>query len=208
MKCPLCDSKLSIKNVEKSSMLPSGDKFSFNEKLYHCENCGFEQGKDSKNKSYDASRKSAVQSVVKRLVESLQDKFKNLLFIERTLDLPRRTMSRWKHSGDGSTSSLLLLKLIDTYPFLVDVAENKFDPKFAQTALQNAAKKVDVYSQSTRHVYWISTSTSNSLGNSSNFVMADASSAGGRVVAISQAEHRYVPNAYPSGTKQPLQQQG
>lgn len=157
MKCRLCEYKLELKKVNQEGTLPSGDKFYFEDKIYHCNNCGFEQSHQFENKNYITSKKNAIQTAIKSIVGNLQKKFQNLLYIERTLDLPRRTLSRWKHSGEGSASSLLLLKMLDTFPFLIEVAENKFDPNFAEKALIEAAKysvrsnyKVEIYPSGTR----------------------------------------------------------
>lgn len=144
MKCPLCDYKLELKKIKNEGVLPSGNKFYFDDKIYHCTNCKFEQSVGTESKSYLVSKKNAMHSTVKGIVTNLQEKFQNLLYIERTLDLPRRTLSRWKHSGEGSASTLLLLKMLETFPFLIDVAEQKFDPVFAEKALVDAVKNSKV----------------------------------------------------------------
>jgi len=142
MKCPVCDSTLSSKKILKEATLPSGDKFSYKEPNQVCISCGFEGNLTGKDEDYVKSEKIALKNAIKKIVNNLQNKFKNLLYIERTLDLPRRTLSRWKTSGESSTSSLLLLKMIETFPFLLDVAEKKFDAKYANKALFAAANTV------------------------------------------------------------------
>lgn len=41
---------------------------------------------------------------------------------ERTFDLPKRTLARWKQ-GHCSASGMALLTLVQTYPWLLDLAE-------------------------------------------------------------------------------------
>lgn len=145
MKCPIC-SKAKLKKVkkERKASIVSGDKFSYFENWGICSNCKFEGPLTSNSKNYEKMRKLTTKQAVKRIVGLIHHRFSNLLYVERALGLPRRTMSKWKSLGENSTSSLLLLKLIETFPFLVSVVENKFDRGFANKALKDAAKFLEI----------------------------------------------------------------
>ncbi|MDI6739292.1 MAG: hypothetical protein QME74_02895, partial [Candidatus Edwardsbacteria bacterium] len=72
------------------------------------------------------------ESVVS-IIESFPVVGYSLAGIERALELPTRTLSRWK-SGDfnASAGSLALLRILKTYPWIIDVADvkyNEFDAK-------------------------------------------------------------------------------
>lgn len=145
MKCPICKSKLKSKVEIQSATLVTGDKFSFKETVFSCAECGFKGPLGSKSYGhYLKARDNAVIKAVKGLVGKLQTMFMSLLYVERSLDLPSRSLSRWKNSGEASASTLLLLKMIETFPFLVEVAERKFDRQYAVQALQNAATESSV----------------------------------------------------------------
>ena len=51
--------------------------------------------------------------------------------MERVLGLPQRTMMRWK-AGTFSDSAAALLRILATYPWMIDVADARFDPVYAQ----------------------------------------------------------------------------
>lgn len=142
MKCPICNSKkLTSKNQKKESCIADGNKFSYTEKVYSCKSCDFLGAIDNKSRSsYEKNKKLAIKKSIKNLVTDLNKKFPNLLYIERIFDLPRKALKKWKKSGDESNSTLLLLKMIETYPFLISVAESKFDKEIAVKALTEASK--------------------------------------------------------------------
>ena len=50
----------------------------------------------------------------------------SMAYMERALDLPQRTMMRWK-LGECTASSLTLLRIVRTFPWILKVAEEKFD---------------------------------------------------------------------------------
>lgn len=52
--------------------------------------------------------------------------------IERSLDLPQRTLSRIRRTEHPSAATLALFRIIGTYPWVIDVAEEKFVSDEAQ----------------------------------------------------------------------------
>lgn len=98
-----------------------GDFFGVNDKL-------FLLAKDKENKRFFSSMLDAVKS-----------KGFSLAYMERVLNLPQRTLTRWKNQG-VSASGVALMKFVNTYPWLLKVADKKFDPSYAQRELiQQAA---------------------------------------------------------------------
>jgi hypothetical protein len=79
----------------------------------------------------EKARKHSAAMMIETL--SVKNRF-NMSYMERALDLPTRTMMRWK-SGDISAAALSLLRLITTYPWLIDVADSRFDETFAKKVL-------------------------------------------------------------------------
>jgi hypothetical protein len=50
-----------------------------------------------------------------------------MAYFERAFELPVRTGTRWK-SGDFSSSSIALLRIVKTFPWMTEIAEARFDP--------------------------------------------------------------------------------
>jgi len=62
---------------------------------------------------------------------------------ERTFSLPKRTLARWKQ-GHCSASGMALLKLVQTYPWLLDLAEAEYTKDTAKYLLvQNAGNVIN-----------------------------------------------------------------
>lgn len=59
---------------------------------------------------------------------------------ERVLGLPARTIARWK-TGHASASATALLRFIVTYPWLLEVAEDQFEPTKADFHVAKAFYK-------------------------------------------------------------------
>jgi hypothetical protein len=70
-----------------------------------------------------------------KIIDMLQEKEDySMAFVERALELPQRTMMRWK-KGQLSDAAIALLRIIGTYPWIMDVADAKYDSIYAQKRL-------------------------------------------------------------------------
>jgi transposase-like protein len=99
---------------------------SYIEKTIVCSDCGAEiddTDDEAIKKAYDIANQEAIQEILKFFT----DQGHSLASIERALGLPQRTISRWKGRSDLSSVGLALLRVIRTFPWILDVAEEKYD---------------------------------------------------------------------------------
>ena len=138
--CPACGSYDVLRHEQESTdQLTLGSEFHYNEIYYHCNACHEEGDYFSETDAgYLIAQKNAQAIQLKKMLEDMNKAGISMAMFERVFELPTRTMTRWK-SGDFSASVLALLRLVTTYPWLINVAENKFDRKQANYALINAA---------------------------------------------------------------------
>jgi hypothetical protein len=85
-----------------------------------------------------------IEDTIKRLkqrsVENILEHFiknkRSLTSIERALEIPFRTLAKWKNKrSKTSAAGIALLRFIRLFPWLIDVAENKYDPKKAENIM-------------------------------------------------------------------------
>jgi DNA-binding transcriptional regulator YiaG len=138
--CPACGSQQVGRSENESvGQLTLGPKFSFKEINYKCASCG-EDGDflAETDKNYLASQKEAQSSLVRQILENMNNAGISMAMFERVFELPARTLTRWKN-GDFSSSSLALLRIVTTYPWIIEVAENKFEKIYSKSAVIKAA---------------------------------------------------------------------
>lgn len=138
--CPSCGSlEVSREELEGQEQLTLGPQFQFKAVNFKCGSCGEEGDFTSEtDKNFVAAQKSALASFVRSTVEELGSKSVSMAYFERVFELPVRTATRWK-TGDFSSSAVALLRIVKTYPWITEVAENKFDFNFSQTILVREA---------------------------------------------------------------------
>ncbi len=143
--CPLCGSK-ELKKIEKQSSgkITLGEKFSFKEVYFECSTCheAFDLFYET-DKNYQKAEKKAQKKFVEKTITELSKNISTMSFFERVFELPIRTLSRWK-SGDFSFTSLALLRIVKTYPWIIDVAEHKFDESFAKNIITQIANSNNI----------------------------------------------------------------
>lgn len=156
--CPICgsDNTTCHKTVSYGS-LTLGNDFKYEEVYYVCGSCKEEGDFFSEtDKNYLASEKKAQAELVKSILEKLNQAHISMAMLERVLELPVRTLTRWKN-GDFSSSSLALLRILITFPWIINVAEQKFDSIFARSSIVKAA--IQVLEQKENNVVHLSTTT-------------------------------------------------
>lgn len=141
--CPACGST-EIKTEINNSVLPEyyGKDVFYKEHIDCCLVCGergdFSGVNDSMiEKALEKSKKQIINS----MLEDLLDAGIKMSYLERTLDLPTRTVSRWK-SGESSAASVALLRAIHAFPWILDVADANFDKKYANMKVLNEAVRI------------------------------------------------------------------
>lgn len=139
--CPICGSN-SVSSSERDELyqLTLGEKFRIKETVLKCSNCQYEFSDiEANEKKLNEALPEERKKLSEYLVAKVQEKCASMAFIERAFELPIRTMNRWKSGGESSATSLAFLRLLHTYPWLVDVADKKFEPSAAHLILWREA---------------------------------------------------------------------
>lgn len=136
MFCELCGADdVKQKNILKEYCVPFGSKVSVSKIITECSVCGAEIDLTEDAIIEDALVISAKESV-KNILDYLKKAGYSLSYIERALELPQRTLSRWKSKTSvTSASAIALLRIIRTYPWIIDVSENHFDNAYSNFSL-------------------------------------------------------------------------
>jgi len=130
-RCPACGSEdVTFSVVEKTFSVPFGKPVTCMLDRAACQRCDatgdFAKTNDAKiEAAIEESEKSALAELLSRMGEFAQS-----AYVERVLGLPARTIARWK-TGHASAAATALLRFIVTYPWLLEVAENRFAPREA-----------------------------------------------------------------------------
>ena len=136
-KCPSCGSKnLEVRHETRQLSLPFTLPMKYDAVIDFCKDCEMEGdflGINEKNLPalIEKAKKDSAALMIGDLVE--KQNF-TMSYMERALDLPMRTMMRWK-SGDISAAALTLLRMVETYPWMVEVADAQFDRVYATKRL-------------------------------------------------------------------------
>jgi len=137
--CPACGSSdVTESHSTEFRQLTLGPEFEVNFSNFHCNVCGEEGDFALKN---DTAVSCAVKEAQKVFIKHTLTEFDAvvpLVRIERALELPFRTLNRWK-SGDFSSASIALLRILKTYPWIIDVADHKFSKASSKMNLLQAA---------------------------------------------------------------------
>ena len=149
VRCPACSST-GLTKIKKTNtlQLTLGPSFQYDEVIYECNNC-HEIGDFTaeSDKNLELAEKEAQKESVKQLIDAITLQQISLAHFERAFELPARTLTRWK-SGDFSASSLALLRTIVTFPWITKVAEERFNPIFAQiVVIKEAANSIGKFVQ-------------------------------------------------------------
>lgn len=118
-----------------------------------CKTCGskgdfFDQNEDTIENTIKGLKQRSVENILQYFIKNKR----SLTSIERALEIPFRTLSKWKNKiTKTSAAGIALLRFIRLFPWLLDVAENKYDPKKAEKIMLNQAmnKLKDILAQET-----------------------------------------------------------
>ena len=132
--CPVCGATtLTTVKKEHKVVEPYALPREIEVELQHCETCGSEGDFYS---SADSLISSAIEASrcesVRTIISTLENEY-SMASIERALELPQRTLVKWKSGATKpSASAVTLLRLIGTFPWLMDVADHAYDYDSAQ----------------------------------------------------------------------------
>ncbi len=129
--CPACGSDaVTGKKVEKEISLPYGGKTKISVNEYVCSSCGMEgdfTGANDKiiSEVYDKANLAAVNNIIDEFVHHKI----SMAAMERALDLTPRTLTKWRNGlSHPSATGIALMKMAGTFPWLLEVAENNYEP--------------------------------------------------------------------------------
>jgi hypothetical protein len=145
--CSVCGShNVEVKDAVEWHKVPYSYDVEIKTIIHVCSDCGSEidvtQDSD-RIKALSISQKHSVETIINYLSEHDESSLAN---IERALSLPQRTLSRWKAGQDPSAAGLTLLRIIRTFPWITDVADEGFEENVARRILlEQAAHEFNTY---------------------------------------------------------------
>lgn len=141
--CPACGST-DIVTSERTRQfsVPFGPLVSVPQTNNVCSVCGEEGDFAGANDTrITLARHDSAKESVPKMLATLAASGITMAYIERALELPVRTVARWK-SGDFSAAPLALLRIIATFPWMLEVAERGFKREHVNTAVMNEGLKI------------------------------------------------------------------
>ncbi len=178
--CPACGSE-NIKEYKSShhvnEAFGGGNDIAIIEDT--CQNCETTGDFFSQNDVLISEAIDHLKSLAARNI--LQDFANNSISMssmERALGLPQRTLTKWKNGQTKpSSAGLALLKMLRIFPWLLDVAEQKFDYQsgqhiFMQEAMSKFVRHISFHDQFGNHQK-ITTSAQMVVINISNQYLPD-----------------------------------
>lgn len=143
LKCPACGSTSIDEKTEKRKVqAPFGQEIEIEESIIYCHSCNDEYKMDDSDKKYVNALTQSTKSSISSIIEYITNLGYSFTEIERSLDIPFRTFSRWKSTRDIAAPTVTLLRFLRTYPWLIEVADKKFNEVDAKTLLVLNAYKV------------------------------------------------------------------
>lgn len=143
-RCPECGSSVVIekkKNISVTEPFAGRDNIEILENV--CSLCGSRGDFFDQNESLiDKTVKNLKQKSVENILDYFIDNKMSMSSIERALEIPQRTFTKWKNKTIRTSSAgIALLRFIRLFPWLLEVAENKYDYKKAENIQINDAIK-------------------------------------------------------------------
>lgn len=141
--CPACGST-DIETSWQDGILPVpyGPPAIYKERVDRCKSCGEAGDFENENdKAILTSLKNSERTSVNQMLQSLSRSGIRSSYLERSLGLPARTVARWK-SGEFSAVVLALLRTVATYPWILEVADSRFDRSIAATKVVEEASRL------------------------------------------------------------------
>lgn len=140
--CPACGSE-NIYETKKTINIKEPFAVEINFEIIEnvCETCDtkgdfFNQNDEIIEENIKELKQRSVENILKYFIENKR----SLTSIERALEIPFRTFAKWKNKiTKTSAAGIALLRFIRLFPWLLDVAENKYDSKKAENIMLNNA---------------------------------------------------------------------
>lgn len=135
-KCPSCGSEKILEKKEIISITEPfvADKANIEIIKNKCLACESEGDFFDKNENIiEETIRNLKQKSVENILQYFIDNKVSMSSIERALEIPQRTLAKWKNKGSKTSSAgIALLRFIRLFPWLLEVAENKYDSQKAE----------------------------------------------------------------------------
>jgi len=141
-RCPECGSEAIIENKKNISIKePFADEVNIEINENICSSCGSQGDFFNQNETLiEETIKNLKQESIKNILNDFIDNKISMSSIERALEMPQRTLTKWKNSTNyPSSAGIALMRFIKLFPWLLEVAENKYDYNEAQKIHINTA---------------------------------------------------------------------
>lgn len=140
--CPSCGSD-AVELSEKIKLIsePYGKTVDVPINNYTCSICGMQGDFTGDNDDIiDKAIEDAQRSAIANIIDDFGNINISMAAIERSLDLPQRTLTKWKNGlSNPSSTGVALMNIIRTYPWILDVAQNKYNSYIARNAFISSA---------------------------------------------------------------------
>ena len=140
--CPACGS-IDIIDEKKSILIkePFGGQNNIEIHENICSLCGSRGDFFNQNETLiDETIKKLKQKSIENILNDFIDSKMSMSSIERALEIPQRTLTKWKNRTNvPSSAGIALMRFIKLFPWLLEVAENKYDYNESQKIHINAA---------------------------------------------------------------------
>ena len=107
-----------------------------------CESKGdfFDQNENIIEETIKNLKQKCVEDILKYFIDNKV----SMSSIERALGIPQRTLAKWKNKRSKTSSAgIALLRFIRLFPWLLEVAENKYDYQKAENIqINNAIQEI------------------------------------------------------------------
>ena len=102
-----------------------------------CTHCGFVENDDDNDLVIQEGLTALKRTSMVKMIEALNSMGYTTAAMERALELPARTLARWKNeqSISPSAAGVALMRIIRTFPWILAVADSQFDPEGARITL-------------------------------------------------------------------------
>jgi transposase-like protein len=142
IECPVCGSANLEKRISNETLKGDLGKDTNYEKIsYKCLDCEsegdfFDENTDAINFALDTLKKEYIKSTLDYFIDN-KISFSS---VERILNLPQRTLTKWKNGvSQPSAAGIALLKFIRVFPWMLNAAEHSYDYDISQKIFLQSA---------------------------------------------------------------------
>ncbi len=133
--CECCGSdNTEIKTSSRLFPIPFGGVLEYNNSVVHCNDCdedvdfGENLSVDSFLSDENPNFIEAIRKSIDNMLSDLQKMDISQSHIERTFDIPARTLSKWRNDRNlPSAAALSFLRIVRMFPWMLNVAEKNYD---------------------------------------------------------------------------------